>query len=256
MELFIGHKSALEYWRLTCAGSAAQKSKQGDKTGSPTPNKPLYRNITLPESPPDTSSLTPEGSWGLTLPLDIMLRNPSARRASQTTRQHVFRATLPTSSFVRATDDLKVSSPELCFLQMATELPLFKLIELAYELCGTYSLPANATEAALPYPNEKGFNTCLQLTSKKKLETFLNRMPGVKGRKNALRALRYVGDGSASPMETRLTMLLSLSFLLGGYGFPLPELNAHIIPAKTARRTASKTFYSCDLYWSEYDLAV
>ena len=36
----------------------------------------------------------------------------------------------------------------------------------------------------------------------------------------------------------------------------MPELNAKVIPSKTARSISSKRFFRCDLYWKDYDLAV
>jgi hypothetical protein len=81
-------------------------------------------------------------------------------------------------------------------------------------------------------------------------------MKGVRGQKQAARALRYIVDGSASPMETVLTMLLTLPPLLGGYRFPLPILNGRIVPGKSAKASSSKSYYSCDLFWPDLDLAV
>jgi len=57
-------------------------------------------------------------------------------------------------------------------------------------------------------------------------------------------------------METKLSMLLTLPYKLGGYGLPRPELNSRIIPLQSARKSSSKKYYSCDLYWPEYELAV
>ncbi|MCL1895345.1 MAG: hypothetical protein FWG03_02225 [Clostridiales bacterium] len=125
---------------------------------------------------------------------------------------------------MNAGNGLMVSSPEFCFLQMAGQLTLAKLIELGYELCGVYSMP-NADDKNVP---ERGFYNRQPLTSIKKLKAFLDSMPGVKGRKKAMRALRYLRDGSASPMETKLAILLTLPYMLGGYGFSLPEMNKRI----------------------------
>ena len=61
-------------------------------------------------------------------------------RDQQNAKPHLFTGPLPGSSILRASDDVLVSSPELCFFQMASQLPLVKLIELGYELCGSYSL--------------------------------------------------------------------------------------------------------------------
>lgn len=77
---------------------------------------------------------------------------------------------------------------------------------------------------------------------------------GFRGSKKATRALRYVLDGSASPMETLLVALLCLPSELGGYGLPLPRLNLVL----DAGKVDSQGFRhrACDLSWLEYGLAV
>jgi len=145
-----------------------------------------------------------------------------------------------------------VSSPEFCFLQLANQLPLPRLIQLGYELCGKYSIPVRGDLNA----PEKGFYKRDSLTSVNALQAFIDRMPGINGHRMATHALRYILDGSASPMEAKLAILLTLPYKLGGFNLYLPELNYRIVPSKTVKQSASKSFYSCDLYWPDYDLAV
>ena len=147
---------------------------------------------------------------------------------------------------------LMVSSPEFCFLQMAEILSLTELIELGYELCGVYSLP-NHADQKVP---KRGFYNREQLASTKNLELLLDSMPGVKGHRKAVRALRYLQDGSASPMETKLAMFLTLPYQLGGFGFVMPELNYRIDLTKNARKYFSKDYYVCDLFWPDERIAV
>jgi len=171
---------------------------------------------------------------------------------------------------------------------MASELPLIKLIMLGFELCGTYSLSgfagtnntyvyknsgvdgnrdaagtegatgaaAIAASATLTTSALSGFYSRPQLTSVSKLSAFVDRMEGADGVKNARKALNYIADGSASPMETILVMLMILPYRLGGYGLPVPELNSRITPVKEIRSNSSKSFYSCDLLWRDANLAV
>jgi len=167
-------------------------------------------------------------------------------------RQHVFSGDPPVGCFMDAKDGLKVSSPEFCFLQMAGYLPLAGLVELGYEFCGTYSMPIEG-DAEVP---ARGFYHRGPLTSMKKISAFIARMPDFRGRKKAARALRYLLDGSASPMETKLAMFLVLPYKLGGFGLPAPELNARVVPSKTAGKSSNKVFYVCDLFWQDHNLAV
>ena len=80
------------------------------------------------------------------------------------------------------------------------------------------------------------------------------------GRTDAMRSLRFLIDGSASPMETILTMLLTLPYKLGGYGFPKPQLNYRIevsdkVTSTKIKPTSRPAFY-CDLYWPDKKVAV
>ena len=257
MGIFISHESALEYWRLHFDAPGANASR---------------RKAVLPRGLPETDLARAENVGGLSFPLHVMLADPGARRASrQQMRQHVFRGETPNGCFVGVGEGLMVSSPEFCFLQLADELPLVKLIELGYELCGTYSMPATAAQDGKlvlpardsgeqldgkPISPKNGFSARPPLTGTKKLAAFLARMPGVKGHQKAMRALSYISDGAASPMETKLAIILTLPYKLGGYHFPRPKHNNRIVPVKTARRSAPKAYYACDLYWADYGVAV
>jgi very-short-patch-repair endonuclease len=235
MSIFLSHSSALEYWRK-------HRVMTEDNVGRP-------KKYSLPDKPPATESVR---QTGLSLPVHIMISNPKARRISQVMKQHICTDEAPAGCFVKAAEGLWVSSPESCFIQMAGVLSLAKLIELGYEICGLYSIPT-ADDTDLP---ERGFYYRNPLTSVKKLNAFIARVPGIRGNQKAKRAIRYLLDNSASPMETKLSILLTLPYLLGGYGLIAPELNNRIIPSKTARKFTSKTSYSCDLFWPEYNLAV
>lgn len=65
------------------------------------------------------------------------------------------------------------------------------------------------------------------------------------------RAVRYAVDGSASPMETALALMLSLPKSEGGYGLPKPQMN-RVLPldAETGRVRVA------DLFWPEPKVVV
>ena len=235
MKTFVTHQSALEYWRIRRT----------------LPNDTASRRCraALPNNPPATDLVK---SFGLSLPIHIMLANHNSRWGSATMTQHIFAGETPVGCFTNTEQGFYVSSPEFCFLQMAGIMTFVELIELGFELCGTYSMPIKEDASVI----KVGFYQRQALTNTKKLAKFLESLRGVKGSKKAKRALRYVLDGSASPMETKLSILLTLPYKSGGFGFVQPELNSRIIPSKTAKRSSSKKSYVCDLYWSDYDLAV
>jgi len=134
---------------------------------------------------------------------------------------------------------------------MAAKYTLAKLIALAFEICGSYSLPGSASTGGDQGDSVQTMYDLPPLTSKKKLTAFSARMEGWVGHKQALKALRFIADDSASPMETVLVMLLTLPYRYGGYGLPMPELNGRIYPKKSLSQFAGKSFYRGDLLWRD-----
>ncbi|MDR2957396.1 MAG: hypothetical protein LBU61_04335 [Coriobacteriales bacterium] len=252
MDIVISHKSALEYWRQHASIKDAQQSR--------------HRRKKLPDRSPDASCLRANALNGFSLPLNALVSNANARRPSKKMQPHVLSGTVPGYGLISIDNGVYVSSPEFCFLQMATTLPLLELIELGFELCGLFSKSSyvagdrvrhgdfSGNSAQTVYHSNLDDNP--QLTTVKKIRSFVEHMPNVRGRGRALKALRYILDNSASPMEAKLVMLLCLPFRLGGYGFPSPELNSRIDPVKAARSYTNQTYFKCDLFWPHLSLAV
>lgn len=149
-------------------------------------------------------------------------------------------------SFLRILPDIYVSSPELCFLQLAQELSIVQLAEIGFEFCGSYALDVH---------DLRGFHSREPLTSVRKLNRYVSEMPGAKGRKKARRAVRFVANNAASPMETKLAMLLCLPSSLGGFALPFPKLNHPIDIDKRASYEGMHR-YVCDLYWPRGRIAL
>ncbi|MDR2956650.1 MAG: hypothetical protein LBU61_00525 [Coriobacteriales bacterium] len=253
MDIVISHKSALEYWRGWRAHDIAldkQRIRQRVRKAPEKLQPPSFNQKEILSS--------------LSLPIDVLVASEGARRPSQWFYPHIFRGTVPDNGFVSVEDEIFVCSPELVFLQLGNVLSLLELIETGYELCGRFAIVSSEEKqddvaSDRPEPDataQSKLIECQQLTSVAKLKAFIERMPGQKGRSRCLRALRYIADDSASPMEIKLAMLLCLPYKLGGYGLPLPELNYHVYPGKAVRGSLDRSFYSCDLYWPEHKLAV
>jgi len=235
MKQIISHESALEYWRrhLKLPGNSTDRRCKADL-----PCEPLI--------------IVPAIYSEFSLPVHILIGDRGARQVSRVVEQHLFSGKTPIGCFMNIGDRLMVCSPEFCYLQMATRLPLVDLIELGYELCSEYSLPLRGD---LNVPKE-GFYKRDSLTSVRKLGGFLGSMPGTKGHKKALYALRFLCGGAASPMETKLAIFLTLPHMLGGFGFDLPELNKRIDLTSAERRKYGKDFYVCDIFWADKKIAV
>ena len=77
---------------------------------------------------------------------------------------------------------------------------------------------------------------------RRKLTAYANSLDKTHGKRKAIKALRYVANGSASSRETILTMLLTLPYRMGGYGLKQPLLNHRIDLGRRERRIAGKNY--------------
>lgn len=117
---------------------------------------------------------------------------------TETTRiiSHTWADSLVDGLFVDAGDGFLVTSPECSFLQAAGQMSITQLIQFGYELCATYAIEPN---------NGSLIQRKAVLTTVERLEAFVAKTGGAYGKKKATRALRYITNGSASPMERRLS---------------------------------------------------
>jgi hypothetical protein len=94
------------------------------------------------------------------------------------------------------------------------------------------------------------------LTSIARISTFLASVGRASGKVKAMRALKYLVEGSRSPMETMVYMLLCLPVMEGGYGLPKPEMNADIPLNSEARIIAQRQHCQGDLCWPYHKLDI
>ncbi|MEG1907929.1 MAG: hypothetical protein RR178_10770 [Gordonibacter sp.] len=231
MSIFVSHTSALEFWRahsLEDVRASRAMPQPGD-----VPEKSVLADFDFAE-------------YGIvSQPLHLMVSDAASRGQSKQVVCHTWIKARVAGSFVCVSDSLYVSSPEACFLQVARQLSGIELVAVGLEFCGTYALCGSAV---------RGFRERPPLTTVGLLRKYLSKAAGGYGVANAEKALRYIAEASASPMETMLVMLLCLPCALGGYGLELPVLNHRIkVPASGMGRRRS---YCCDLFWPRAKLAV
>lgn len=132
-----------------------------------------------------------------------------------------------------------VASPELLFLELAYKLSIHRLILLGLQLCShPPGLPSEA------------------ITTKQKLNTFLAKTPGHRGHRKAIRAVKYVENGSASIMESLACMILGLPHTLGGYGLNGAVFNHEIKLKSEVRIRLGQSRCFTDLYYKQAKLVV
>lgn len=169
---------------------------------------------------------------------DITVSDNRMRFRHNSKLVHSCELSLPADAVIER-DGKMLASPELVFLQLASQLSIHRLILLGLQLCS--------------FPPGEPFKA---ITTKQKLNKFLAKAQGHRGHRKALRAMKYVEDGSASIMESLAYMFLTLPNALGGYGLGGAVFNHEIrlngrIPSHFKQR-------SCfvDLYYKQAKFAV
>lgn len=136
MTIFIGHKTALAYWR-THDRNWAQPISQATPQEN---NSPYYSQM-------DTGILWKVGI-GKKL-VSILVSHEVNRRRSRGLSPRIWSGKHPSRSFYKIAQDLYISTPEATFLQLGKELSLIQLIAVGYELCGSYGLSVQSSSGFL-----------------------------------------------------------------------------------------------------------
>lgn len=176
------------------------------------------------------------------LPLDVLALGYTPRRRSWCARSHACEAAAVPGSFLHLERHLLVSSPELCFLQMARVLSFHELLRLGMELCGDY----------WSADNEYGFVGHYGITTAARVSAYLELVPeGVRGVAKARKAARCLIDGARSPMESTVALLLATAGRHGGYGLPAPVLNRRVDLTPEAQAIGRSPYFVVDLLWPD-----
>lgn len=235
MKIVLSHTTAQEYWRGVSANLLAQPNpSQAFSTGGTAPREEQQLTI---------DSLSP---YFCRPPIHLLVAKSLKANNTKAFTYHSRSTPLPVGSLAKIDKNTYVVSPELCLVQMASEIPFASLVALAYEFCGTYSILGTAHTKY----------QCRPITTTAKIQAYLSRIENTPGVKALRTALPYVLDNSASPMESALTIMLILPYRYGGYGFPKPQLNYLIHPNSHNINFLHKNYYSCDLYWENEKVAI
>ena len=180
----------------------------------------------------------------LSTPVQRLTNCSRAGNESRLLCNHALRDRGLNQAYVRVSDNLYACTPEYSFALMGRGRSLIEHIALGFELCGCYTTQGARSLRMAQRP---------QLTTVKKICRQLEQFSGVHGVQQSRKACIHIVDGSASPAETTLVMLLALPHRLGGYGLPAPKLNN-----KVTRYGSKGTMVSIgDLVWPrlvvEYD---
>jgi len=220
------------------------------------------------------SRLRSEGfSPGVGKPLHVIAFSQSTRTRAKDMSVHVWSKPLPKGSLLATgRRGVLVTSPEFTLLQLAgppypnaeseesssASNPAWQLddprfwahdrraVELALlmmEFTGTYR--RRPTRYGLP-----------RLSNFNGLSRFCEDAGRSRGIMLLRRALKLQMDGSFSPMETAIALMLTLPAALGGYGLPRPILNARLRGTELRSTASSQHEILPDLYWPEREVVL
>ncbi len=236
MAFYINNRSAMLFWCMvtTSLEDVVSLSKACDLSDSET----AFAHI-------DEKAID-DFAYGSEKKIHLLVGDNKQRTQSPRLVYHLHQGPFPKGAFLRYSPNILVASPELCFLEMALELPFFKLVEFGFLLCGTYTVNPDARD-----PNRRK-----QLSSKRRIEAFIESMRPERGCVVALRALSFVVEGSASPRETKTAILLCMPIRLGGYGFEKPLMNYRVDFTEKEQRLFGKPYVVLDLYWPDSNFGI
>lgn len=172
--------------------------------------------------------------------LDVIVGRAQARRSPAALNCHVWTGLVSDGLVSQLDAGVYLSGPELLFAQMARLLSKVSLLELAYELCGSYAIRLDGKDCAFDIA---------PLTTPERLRWVVGACPGIKGVGRARWAASHVLAGSSSPMEAKLAILLSLPRSEGGWGCEPPLLNHSIHLSREAQSHCGRTRLDADLYF-------
>ena len=223
MTVFIGHSSALAYWR----------SAIWDSPVTPVRADPRPGHIPSIDDAMSFAELLP---YEDRRPLHVLVADPLCRRRSSLLHSKLWHMPASSRSFVEAAKHCYVSVPGACFVQLASMIEFLDLLKVGMELCGTYSL----TRSSMGFVSHDWDRSPSTATMLLRYADKACRM-GLRGARKARSAARFIADGSHSPAETIVYLLLCLPVRYGGYGIERPLLNRKIeITGKSYRLVDDK----------------
>lgn len=233
MHAFIGFDTSEYIWLR------AAEMKGRATTATPSERSTLNR-VDLDKAREMLPFLPPEE------PLHLIMPERSCVRVIPGAQCHIWNGPIK-GSYRTIGNGLHLSTPEACWRQMAGVHDVVGAVLLGYRLCATY-IPL------LPF----GVPWVMRqpLTTPERLEAFLARTDRGRGCATAREALHFIASSSASPRETAIALLLSLPRRLGGYGLPVPILNARIPLGQRGQSLANKDYFVADLFWPEQKVCV
>lgn len=183
-------------------------------------------------------------------PIELAFDGTAQRRSRPGYAMHFFSGTLSAGSLFGLSGDAVVAVPPLALAHVALdERDDIAVLEYLWEACGTYRTARTGASGETAYQ-------LLPLSSTRQIGRFLSPNSAVAGTRRLARLLKYTRNGSESPRETKLALLLGLPMSLGGYGAGMPQMNFAVSASPEAQSISGRSGFRCDLCWPDAQLDV
>ena len=156
------------------------------------------------------------------------------------------RKTITGLSVIHVRDGVYVLSPESTLIDVSCDYELTDFLVLACGFASKFCIDPKA-------------NALLEAPAIMTTDSFTTAVIGndyLHGIKQARQVASLLVEGSRSPMETTLGLVLSLPYKMGGYGLPKPVLNQTISLEKHPANQAKVQSIECDLLWPKDKIAL
>ena len=224
-----------------------------------------------------------------TRPVDLLVPAKTPRSSGDEVRFHVWGGMVPQESLLQVADNLLVSGPELIIVQLCSaqgkldalldahvaavraEAELVASVDkaakpvidhplewerirrlvaatvVACEFAGTYRLGVGPGKAAYHAP---------RLMDARSLGRVVTEAGKSQGTRRARRVGELMLEGSASPMETALALMLTLPVDFGGFGLERPRLNRAVDVRGLREALSDRNAVTPDFLWAEQRVAL
>lgn len=256
MKIVFGHTWGIWWWRTAPSHTTVLDCVAGFRD-----THDLTGNLGVLKAAGATDVLELGRSRGIPadVPLDVVVPPGETHRTTKTVLRHPSKTDYGPGTLCKIGNGMFVLTPEVCFCQVAgviattlkgrldSRLHVVVLVRLGLELCGGYSLSVS----------KRGFVDRNPLTNVGRLVATALGLENSYGMGRVWEAMRWIADGSRSPKETDLYLVLCLPAELGGFAFPRPILN-HVIDVRGVREGFFRRWETCtvDLYWAYARLVV
>lgn len=206
-------------------------------------------------------------------PVDVLVREPGERRASQLVKPRVWAGALTETDVVHVAPGLAVATPALALQQIAARTTTLRTAMLASELCGCFSVYRGPEPVARllqelfdegrlasyggwrAAADNEGRLTGLwsrpRFYTVERLRHLAEEAGSPRGRARLVEAAAFALENAASPFEVRAGLLLGLSRRRGGEELPPFRLNRRVVLTPAAARVARQRTCYCDIFWDE-----